>query len=246
MHLNELPSFPIPCGLTVGSFDGVHLGHQMLIKHLKAVVKGHPVAILTFSNHPSYLFAPQSPTSLICTPEHKKLLLTKYGAEIVLMIPFSKEFSETPFEEFLSILKKKLRFSHLILGTGAAFGKDRQGNEGNVSQLSKTLDFHVEYLAKFQLGSLPVSSGRVRLAIETGDFQEVQMCLGRAYSLYGKIHREKGNLIMDLPGICLPPEGTYPIQIDATTGQARVDRKNTRLLLEIEIPENTDFKEVIF
>ncbi len=227
MHVNDITD---PCALTIGTFDGVHLGHQMLIGRLKSVLppSGIPV-VFTFSNHPSHLFTPSSPIPLICTPEHKSQLLTSCGAKHILMVPFTQTFSETPFAEFLTELHSKLHFTHLILGEGATFGKNREGDETHVRALGDKLHFQTEYIAKKFLGTRPISSGRVRIAIETGNFEEAALCLGREYSLLGRLHPEKEHYLLPMENICLPPEGIYPIRIktpkETLLGRAHVNSR---------------------
>src|SRR5690348_2397718 len=99
---NDIPPIDQPCGLTIGSFDGVHLGHQTLLKHLRAKLPSQGlVCVFTFSNHPSHLFTPQSPLSLICPPLQKMKLLETYGVDIAFLIPFTAEFAQISYEEFL-------------------------------------------------------------------------------------------------------------------------------------------------
>ncbi len=214
--LRDIPSFTESCGLTLGSFDGVHLGHQALLNHLKSVQSG-PLVVFTFSTHPSHLFTPDRPTPLICPPLQKAKLLFEYGADTVILIPFTVEFANTPFSDFLSHLKNQLQFSHLALGTGATFGKNKEGDENGVRKLAEKLQFSVDYLPKTKVGNELVSSGRVRTSIAKAAFHEAQECLGRHYSLMGRC---QGNEFyhLTLEGICLPPEGIYPVRVKTGYG----------------------------
>lgn len=216
--LKDTPRLSEPCGLTIGSFDGVHLGHQALLHHLKSnlPVNG-TVAVFTFLNHPSHLFTPERPVRLICPPLQKVKHLTDSGVGIVFLIPFTPKFANIPFKEFLTHLKMQLNFSSLALGTGAAFGRNKEGDETHVRKLSQELDFRIDYLPKVMIGNAPVSSGRIRSAILQGAFHEVQACLGRPYSLMGRLHEEKDFFHFPLPGICLPPEGIYPIRLKVSS-----------------------------
>jgi riboflavin kinase / FMN adenylyltransferase len=239
--LNEVPSLSKPCGLTIGSFDGVHLGHQALLQHLTSKLPTNgKVAVFTFSNHPTHLFTPERPVPLICPPLQKVKHLADCGVDFVILIPFTREFSKTPFREFLSHLKKQLNFSYLTLGMGASFGKDKEGVEANVRKIAAELSFAVDYLPKTVVGKDPVSSGRVRTAIAKADFHEAQNCLGRPYSLMGRLTEENGLLQFSLAGICLPPEGIYPVRIkihDIThLGRAHVMPQNHIIRLD---PLNT-------
>lgn len=213
-NLTDIPTLDTPCGLTIGSFDGVHLGHQALLKHLKALLPHSATKVVfTFSTHPSHLFSPQSPVPLIYPAEQKAKLLHKAGADLVLMVPFTKAFSEMSPEEFLTLLKQKLNFSHLVLGVGSTFGKNRGGDEIHVRTLGEKLGFSTTYLEKLELGTGPISSGRIRTAIRAGNFKEASECLGRRYALLGKLVLEKDQFVLRLDGVCLPPSGVYSVHV---------------------------------
>lgn len=252
MHLDKIPPLDAPCALTIGTFDGVHLGHQMLLDRLKSVLppNGMPI-VFTFSSHPSHLFTPSSPIPLICTPEHKSQLLTSYGAKLVLMVPFTQSFSETPFATFLTELHSRLHFTHLILGEGATFGKNREGDETQVGALGKKLRFQTTYITKKFLGTRPISSGRVRIAIETGNFEEAALCLGREYSLLVHLHPEKEHYVVPLKNICLPPEGIYPVRIktanETLLGRAHVNPRQQFIRIDPQSPlPSSLLVEIIF
>ncbi|MGC2596371.1 MAG: FAD synthetase family protein [Rhabdochlamydiaceae bacterium] len=211
---NDISSLSQPSGLTIGNFDGVHLGHQALLKHLRSKLPlDGMLVVFTFFNHPSHLFTPDRPAPLICPPLQKVKYLADYGADIVILIPFTFEFAKTTFEEFLLQLKNRLGFSHLVLGTGSTFGKNRKGDEPNVKNFGSEHDFAVDYLPKTWVGNAPVSSGRIRASIVEGAFQEVQNCLGRPFSLMGRLVKGDGFYLFPAQGICLPSEGAYSIQL---------------------------------
>lgn len=241
--LKDLPKLS-GCGLTIGTFDGVHLGHQALIHHLKK--KSKKVVAFTFSNHPTQVFNPSNPTPAICPPLQKVKHLFDSGADIVILVPFSAEFAQTQFDKFLINLKTKLNFSHLALGSGAVLGKNREGNEANVRALASKLNFAVDYLPKTILKGEPISSGRTRNAISQGHFHEAQEYLGRPYSLMG--HLEENHF--PLPGICMPPDGIYAvlIKMDATQylGRALASSKKQSLQLDLTMPLDGNDIEVIF
>ncbi len=250
--LAKLPSLSEPCGLTIGSFDGVHLGHQALLKHLKSKLPTNGILVVfTFLNHPTHLFTPDRPTPLICPPLQKVKYLADYGADIVCLIPFTVEFAKTSFREFLYYLKKQLSFSHLALGTGAAFGKNKEGDEPTVRKLASQLSFKVDYIPKTVVHGVPVSSGRIRSSIIQGALHEVQECLGRHYSLMGRLRNENGFFRFPLPGICLPPDGIYPVRVKTNStiylARAQIVPKEQLLRLDfLEMTASLQDVEVIF
>lgn len=156
--------------LTIGFFDGVHLGHQALLQRLRS----HPHAtILTFSNHPQTVFNPPAPELLL--PLSEKIALLNRYADEVIVLPFTLAFAATPFDKLLS----QFDLSHLILGTGSAFGKNREGDEIHVRQYAKSRNIIVEYIPKLLFKDEPVSSSRIRRALAAGDLNLAHQLLGK-------------------------------------------------------------------
>ena len=252
--LDALPTLSAPCGLTLGTFDGVHLGHQKLIQHLRSKLpQNAKLVCFTFTDHPSHLFNPDSPTSLICTAAQKAKLLGEYGADVVILTAFSAEFAAIPYDQFLKDLRKKIPFSHFVLGTGATFGKQREGNPENIKTLASEMGFTIEYLPKLEQDGAPISSGRIRKAIAEGNFSLVRTCLGRPYSLMGRVLQEKDHFLLYEPGICLPPPAIYPIQLKASgksylgRGHINPPEQMIRLdLLETQVPLAKKEVEIVF
>lgn len=156
--------------LTIGFFDGVHLGHQALLKRLRQ----HPHAtILTFSNHPQSVFKPPAPPQILTLQE--KMALLKTFADEIILLPFTPELAATPYDQLLS----QFELSHLILGAGSSFGKNREGNESNVRAYAQKQGFIVEYIPKVYFNNEPVSSSRIRLALAANDTSLVHQLLGK-------------------------------------------------------------------
>lgn len=241
--LSEIPSLPQPIGLSIGSFDGVHLGHRALFEFLRQKVSSQgTVAALTFANHPSQLFNSHAPTLQLCTLEHKLKLFKELGIDLVILIEFNAEFANKPFDVFLKELKERLSFAFVALGEDGCFGKDRQGKPEAVKLLAPLLDFEVEYLNKILWKDEPISSGRIRKALQEGNLAKVSALLGRSYSVFSPLSKKNGHYEVTASNLCLPPDGIYPMTVQGIVptlqGQAEVynGTKTIRLDFSIKTP----------
>jgi len=165
--LSQLPKTKI--ALTIGSFDGVHRGHQALLTKLKSY--GIATGVLTFPTHPLQTLRPPAPTPITSLPE-KLQLLEKFGIDCVIVLPFP-EIMNIPYDEFLNLFP----LSHLLLGEGSAFGKNREGTQTNVEAWGKKHHVHVEYMKKIE----NISSSQIRAAIKVGNLALAETLLGHKY-----------------------------------------------------------------
>ncbi|MBX7067667.1 MAG: FAD synthetase family protein [Parachlamydiales bacterium] len=156
--------------LTIGFFDGVHLGHQALLKRLRSFPHA---TILTFSNHPQSIIRPPAPELLI--PYETRVELLREFADQVIVLPFTDEFAATRYEELLD----QFDLSHIILGEGSVFGKNREGNEENVRKYGAQNGITVEYFPKIVFEGEPISSSRIRKALADGKTTLAEQLLGR-------------------------------------------------------------------
>lgn len=221
--LAHFPENPSSYVLTIGNFDGVHLGHKRVLDRLKGVARGNSAltAVLTFSNHPATVISPQSSTALLCTMEHKIRLLERENIDLVLFIPFTKEFAAQSAATFLEAIKKVLPFDKLILGNDATLGKNREGDREAVQAISKDFDFDVEYLPDYSIDGVRISSSKIRENIRHGNFDQAQQMLGRPFSIYSPIIKGAGrgsqigfptaNVVVN--DLCLPPFGVYAVTV---------------------------------
>lgn len=156
--------------LTIGFFDGVHLGHQKLLQ----ILRGKPHAtILTFSNHPQSIIRPPAPELLL--PLSDKIALLKQFADELIVVPFTESLASLPFDTFLS----QFDLSHLVLGKGSVFGKNREGTEENVRKYGTLKNINIEYVEKTLFEGEPISSSRIRLALAQGKQDLAHQLLGR-------------------------------------------------------------------
>jgi len=221
--IDNIPEFDSPIALTLGVYDGVHLGHQAIIKHLhKQTRKAGTRVILTFSSHPSQVISQNRPIPLITSLNHRLHLFEEFGIHATLVLPFTQAFSQQSYETFLTSLHAKLPFKFLTLGLGATLGKDRQGNEANLIALGKELGFDVEHLKKESHHKDVISSGHIRKFIEEGALKKVKKLLGRPYSIRtlfdpSEIVRENDTLFkwtFSCKNLCLLPSAVYAIDVE--------------------------------
>ena len=197
--------------LTIGIFDGVHLGHQALLKRLKQVAP--QTAVITFSNHPTEVLRDTGVTYLT-TLSHRLALFERLGIDDTLLIPFSKEFSEQIAENFLITVQQSIPFTHLILGHDALIGHDRQND---LRDVARKLGFSLEYLKPVHVEGHLVSSSEIRQHIRAGNLEAASRLLGRPYSIYATVVRGqgKGGLLgfhtanLPVETLALPPLGVY-------------------------------------
>ena len=211
--LEAFPPSPTPIALTIGFFDGVHLGHQQVLRHASVA--------LTFPDHPAHVLRPQTHIPLINSPTYKAQLLGRYGIDTVVLLPFTAELASQTPEQFLLNLRTHIPFSRLVLGHDAHLGRHRSGTPDVIRAIANAHGFDVEYCPPFNLDGRPVSSSRVRTAIESGNLPTTERLLGRPLS-YGSIvqHGEGlGNRLgyptanLSVQGSCLPPNGVYAVHL---------------------------------
>lgn len=172
--IEDIPPLSSPIALTIGMFDGVHLGHQSILQELK---KYGTAVVFTFSNHPSEILRNHQP-HLLCSPEKKVKLLKQNGIDCTIILPFTQEFANQPYDLFLKNLKKHLPFKFLILGKGAAFGHKNKGDEAHVKALESQLDFTAIYLEKQSCNGQPISSKKIRELILSEQYEQAAALLG--------------------------------------------------------------------
>jgi riboflavin kinase/FMN adenylyltransferase len=206
--------------LTVGVFDGVHLGHKYLISQLltQARQRGLLSGVITFKQHPRELLSPHSRPSYLITLEERLQLLKQEGVDFVVALSFTKELSDLTAREFVTLLMKHLRMRGLVIGPDFALGKNREGNAVMLSKLGKEIGFTVTSVPPKKLDEEVASSTAIRNALTAGDMQKVTRLFGHPFSLHGKVttgeHRGAGmgfptaNIEVDAHH-ALPPDGVY-------------------------------------
>jgi riboflavin kinase/FMN adenylyltransferase len=213
--------------MAIGFFDGVHLGHQQIIRQTTTDARQHEALplIVTFDRHPNSVVAPDRAPALIYPLGQKLQVIESLGVDAVLLIHFDKEFSKRCGEEFVRTLAKEAgHIRSICVGANFLFGHKRSGNVELLRKLGIELGFNVHGLAAVALDGKAVSSTRIRQAISVGDLDAAGQMLGRGYSLVGrvvpgdKLGRQLGfpTANLEISGLVLPPGGVYTAQ--ARTG----------------------------
>ena len=217
---NELGNSSRKVCVAIGVFDGVHLGHQQIIRQTVADARGHDAIslVVTFDKHPSTIVAPNKTPPQIFSRSQKLRAIESLGVEALLEIPFDKNFSEKSGETFIRELAHDLGKIHSVcVGADFVFGHKRSGDVGLLKKLGGELFFQVHGLAAVSLDGQVVSSTRIREAIRTGNFDAASQMLGRPYAICGRVvqgdrlGRELGfpTANLDATNLALPPNGVY-------------------------------------
>ena len=193
--LSHLEPFKNGCVLSIGNFDGLHLGHRAVIKKLaeRGETLGLPVVIMTFEPQPlEYFLGDNAPSRLMCLRE-KVIEFTKLPVDNLLMVRFNRYFANCDAEQFIDdILINKLNVKHLVIGDDFHFGKARRGNFAMLKEKGKLYGFSVEDTGSCQVAGLRISSTLIRDALGAGDLIQAEKLLGHCYSVCGRVaHGEK-------------------------------------------------------
>lgn len=216
---------PAPGGvLSVGNFDGMHIGHQQLIKLMRRLAgpTGAELVLVTFDPHPLTVLRPQIAPPLLTPLDIKQALMAEAGVDVLVILPPTREVLGVTAEEFWAILREKARISHLVEGSSFTFGRGRGGNVQKLLQWSAGTEVTVHVVEPVEVAMLnqeiaPVSSSLVRWLLIHGRVREAARALGRPYQLWGTVEKghQRGRK-MGMPTINLkcedqliPADGVY-------------------------------------
>jgi riboflavin kinase/FMN adenylyltransferase len=177
--------------VTIGSFDGVHLGHQEIVRNLvhgarKANV---PSVVVTFYPHPAYVLGKRNNPIYLTLPEERADLLGQMGVDMVISYPFNLQVASLTAKEFMLRLKKHLGLSHLCIGYDFALGRGREGNIDTLKVLGEELGYEVTAISAVVNGEGVVSSSRIRNLLLDGEVERAARLIGRPYRLSGEVIR---------------------------------------------------------
>lgn len=201
--------------LTIGTFDGVHIGHQKIIKRLVEIseIKNLTPSLLTFFPHPRMVLQKDANIKLINTIDEKKDILKQFGISNLVIKEFTKEFSRLTAEDFVkNILVDHLKAKHIIIGYDHHFGRNRNANIEDLKQFGKDFNFEVEEISKQDINDVAVSSTKIRAALQEGNIKTANTYLGYNFMLTGKvIDGKKLGQTINYPTANLHIEETYKL-----------------------------------
>ncbi|MGZ8240318.1 MAG: bifunctional riboflavin kinase/FAD synthetase [Methylobacter sp.] len=191
------------CVLTIGNFDGLHLGHRAVIKKLveRGTALALPVVIMIFEPQPlEYFLGDNAPSRLMCLRE-KAIEFSKLPIDYLLIVRFNKYFSNFDAEQFIDeVLIEKLNIKHLVIGDDFHFGKARRGNFAMLREKGKIYGFEVEDTGSYYIDGLRISSTLIRDALLAGDLAKAERMLGHGYSVCGRVaHGDKRGRTIGYP-----------------------------------------------
>jgi riboflavin kinase/FMN adenylyltransferase len=217
--------YPYPV-LTIGNFDGVHLGHQEIFRMLvtRAKEKDGTSVVFTFEPHPLRVLAPERAPKLLTTYSDKVRLVKSFGIDLLICANFTKDFARIKAEEIVrDILCETIGVREIFIGSNFLFGKDRKGSPELLKKLGKKHGFRVTVLPEMMSGNSALSSSRIRKLIAKGKVEEASGLLGRNYSVEGVVIEgaKRGKTLLNVPTANIattnelfPRDGVYAVTVD--------------------------------
>ena len=218
--LAEIPADFGPCAVTIGNFDGVHLGHQEILRQVAEIARGEGwrSAAVTFHPHPTKLVAPQRAPRLLTTPEQRARLIEQRGIDEVLILPFDSAIAHLAPEDFVrDILVDKLKTRAILVGDNFRFGHRAAGNVDTLEELGGKYSFETDVVPPVTWRKRVISSSAIRIAIVEGHVSLACRMLGRPYALEGAVVHGAGvgtrqtvpTLNLQTDAEVLPKTGVY-------------------------------------
>ncbi len=217
--------------VTVGTFDGIHLGHREVLSYLheRAVGRGLASLLVTFEPHPLVVVNPAAAPQLLTVGAERKEYLAQCDIDYVTFLEFTQELSKLTPREFVRILIDRYAMKELVIGYDHGLGSGRSGDSTVLKALGQELGFDVDVVAAVTEHERPVSSTLIRRSIAGGDLVTARELLGRRYSISGKVVRGAGrgeglgfrtvNLAVPSSHKLLPPDGVYAVWVETPVGR---------------------------
>ena len=211
--------------LTIGNYDGIHLGHRTIIEVVKqraAEISGTPM-LMTFHPHPLQIVRPEKELPSIAPLEERKALIEEAGVDVLFIVPFTREFSQVPAEVFVrDILVGRIGLKGLVIGYDFTFGKGGSGNPELLGKLARNYGFFLEVVEAVTINGEKVGSNKIRKLVREGELDKANAFLGRPYMIKGEVVRGRGrgrqigfptiNLKTDFA--LIPKQGVYVSELE--------------------------------
>ncbi len=234
-HVRSLEAFTAPVSVcAVGTFDGVHIGHQQLITGVvdDARARGAAAIVITFFPHPKVVFG-RAPALYLTLPDEKAELMRAMGIDAVVSLPFDQTTIATSADDFIAQMRRQFGMSSLWMGQDFALGHRRQGTPEFLRARGHELGFAVTIVPPVLAAKMPVSSTRIRDAVMRGDLVEAAECLGRSFSVAGALIAPRR---VQVPADhVLPPPGAYPVFACGALNHARL-RADAPTVIDLATP----------
>ena len=229
----RLPPLPRGSTVTVGSFDGVHRGHQAVLHEIarRAEAAGRASVLVTFEPHPLEVVNPQAAPPLLTTGVERREILAQMPLDYVLFLRFDRRLAALTPEEFVrGVLLERCHMRELVIGYDHGFGRGRSGDVDTLRRLGVVDGFDVDVVDAVDVGDQHVSSSRIRRAVAGGDLATAARMLGRPYQVSGRVGPgERRGRLLGVPTInladvppqkLLPPDGVYAVRVEWRGGRA--------------------------
>jgi len=231
--IGRLPPLPRGSTVTVGSFDGVHLGHEAVLREIarRAEAAGRASVLVTFEPHPLEVVNPQAAPPLLTTDVERREILAQLPLDYVLFLRFDRRLASLTPEEFVEqVLIERCQVRELVIGHDHGFGRGRSGDVETLRRLGAERGFDVDVVEVVDVGEQHVSSSRIRRAVAGGDLTTAARMLGRPYQVSGRVGQgERRGHLLGVPTInltdvppqkLLPPDGVYAVRVEWRGGHA--------------------------
>lgn len=227
-----------PVFVVVGVFDGLHLGHLYLLRHLEAeaAARGAQPTVITFDHHPDEVLTGQAPP-LLLDPTERLQRLAAAGVAITVVQHFDQALRQTPYNVFVERIRERVELRGFLMTPDAAFGFERRGTPEALAALGSRVGFEVVVVPPFTLDGRAVRSAEIRAEIAAGNLAGAAALLGRPLTLTGTVEDEGPDgvgLGFELP-LALPPAGDYACRVDGSPGRLRIDRDVAYLRADVPL-----------